>query len=79
MLMTPKSSARRDLVFNISMLTLYSFLGRNKAQDALWFGETYGLIPQSLMLQDRNGMAHEINLTQTGKLTLPFSILHANN
>lgn len=64
------------------MLTLYSFfLGRNKAQDALWFGETYGLIPQSLMLQDRNGMAHEINLTQTGKLTFLFtgSIMHTNN
>ena len=31
------------------------------------------------MLQDRNGMVHEINLTQTGKLTLLFSTMHANN
>ncbi|KAL9977532.1 hypothetical protein ACROYT_G014945 [Oculina patagonica] len=38
---------------------------KNKAQDALWFGKTYGLIPQSLMVEDRNGMVNEINLTQT--------------
>lgn len=55
------------------------FFGRNKAQDALWFGETYGLIPQSLKLQDKNGMVHEVNLSQTGKPTLQFSIIHPNN
>lgn len=27
------------------------------------------------MVEDRNGMVHEINLTQTGKLTLQFSIM----
>ena len=40
------------------------FLCRRKAKDALWFGETYGLMPESLRLRDKNGKSHDINLRE---------------
>ena len=43
---------------------MFSFIGK-KAQDALWFGETYGLLPESLTLRDKTGLVHEINLKET--------------
>ena len=51
--------------------SLLNLIYRQKAQDAPWIGETYGLLPESLTLRDKTGLLHEINLkeTPTGKLT----------
>jgi len=38
-----------------------------KKKDALWFGETYGLLSESLMLPDKTGMVHEINLNDSNR------------
>lgn len=45
---------------------------RQKAQDALWFAETYGLLPESLMLRDTTGQVHEVKVTKErgGKLEI---------
>ena len=40
-------------------------LFREKATDALWFAETYGLMPQSLQLRDNNGAIHDVNVSLT--------------
>lgn len=40
-------------------------LYRKKATDALWFAETYGLMPQSLQLSDKDGSLHEVNVSLT--------------
>ncbi|CAH3163198.1 unnamed protein product, partial [Pocillopora meandrina] len=37
---------------------------RRKAKHALWFGETYGLMPESLRLRDKTGQSHDINLRE---------------
>ncbi|KAJ7384317.1 hypothetical protein OS493_022424 [Desmophyllum pertusum] len=49
---------------------------QKKSQDALWFAETYGLMPDSLLLKDKNGLLHEINIGETliGKLTFQTSM-----
>jgi len=68
--MTPPSKLIGELksVFNVAS-PIFIFIFRKKAQDALWFAETYGLLPESLMLRDKTGLLHEINLkkTPTGK------------
>ena len=33
--------------------------------DALWFVETYGLMPQSLQLSDKDGSLHEVKVSPT--------------
>ena len=40
-------------------------LYRKKATDALWFAETYRLMPQSLQLRDKDGSIHEVNVSLT--------------
>ena len=48
-------------------LVNYSFyhlnLSRQKAKYALWFAETYELTPQSLIMCDRDGNSHEVEIT----------------
>ena len=38
-------------------------LYQKKATDALWFAETYGLMPQSLQLSDKDGSLHEVDVS----------------
>ena len=33
--------------------------------DALWFAETYRMMPQSLQLRDKDGSIHEVNVSLT--------------
>ena len=40
---------------------------REKAEQALWFAQTYGLMPMSLHLQDAHGEQIEVSLKETGK------------
>ena len=35
---------------------------RKKTKDALWFDETYGLMPESLVLRDDCGEKHTVNI-----------------
>ena len=42
--------------------------------DALWFAETYSLMPESLMLRDKSGQLHNI-LINTSKEGKPFCYL----
>lgn len=37
---------------------------REKAEKALWFAETYGLVPKSLKMEDKTGA--QINVTLAG-------------
>ena len=64
------------VVYLASYRTLL-FLCRKKAKEALWFGETYGLIPESLTLRDKTGQSHEIKLT--GNYTYKSSIFYKKN
>ena len=50
-------------------------LYRKKATDALWFAETYRLMPQTLQLRDKDGSIHEVNvsLTATNSAESPSS------
>lgn len=38
-------------------------LWREKAKKALWFAETYGLVPHSLKMEDATGQELNMNLT----------------
>ena len=40
-------------------------LNRKKVSDALWFAATYGLMPQSLQLSDKDGSLHEVGISPT--------------
>lgn len=42
------------------------FLCREKAKKALWFAETYGVLPISLQMEDSTGQEVNINLTEEG-------------
>ena len=37
---------------------------RDKSECALWFAETYGLLPKSLIVQEKEtGLSHEVQLS----------------
>ena len=49
----------------IRLVIILFLLYRKKATDALWFAETYGLMPESLQLRDKDGSLHEVNVSTT--------------
>ena len=42
----------------------YDFLSREKAKKALWFTETYGLVPRSLKMEHATGQEVTLSLTE---------------
>ena len=42
----------------------YGMVCREKGEKALWFAETYGLVPKSLKMEDKTGA--QINVTLAG-------------
>lgn len=42
-------------------------LHRKKAKKALWFAETYGLLPKSLVLSEENVQLHTVNINNSSE------------
>ena len=49
------------------IIMIISTLHRKKAKKALWFAETYGLLPKSLVLSEENGQLHTININNSSE------------
>ena len=55
--------AEHLILFHIKICD-YDFLCREKAKKALWFAETYGLVPLSLKMEHATGQEVTLNLTE---------------
>ena len=59
------------------IIMIISTLHRKKAKKALWFAETYGLLPKSLVLSEENGQLHTINIITPPKVTIINLFYHS--